>query len=238
MKIKICLLAGVVALILCACGVEEKENDLPSESAIEQGSTVAEEKEFTIDENGKDFLHSMCYYMPDWEGADAFNDQFWEDFLFASFTGAGMSEDGKASTICGEAEYITVYREDLGFDEGEIKVSRDAVAQYVKLALGCELPEFEPSFEEMEPRRTALYYKDGYYYIGVSDFGAVSYVFNECEAQKDAEGTYALVRFDIIYDDPEGETLGAVIFTLRPEENQNGFIITGKETKKIRVKYE
>lgn len=236
MKLRTCLLAGMLALTLCACGADE--NNLPAEPEKEQGSTATEENDFIIDETGKDFLHSMCYYMPDWTGADSLNDQFWEDFLFASFTGAGISETGKASTICGEAEYVTVYREDLGFEEGQIKVGKDAVDQYVKLVFGRELPTFEPAFEEMEPGRTALYYEDGYYYIGVSDFGAVSYEFKECEVQEDAEGIYALVSYDAFYDDLEGDALGVITFTVRPEENQNGFIILGRETKQLQVKYE
>lgn len=238
MKLRTCLLAGILALTLCACGADEKENNLPTEPETEQSSVPIEAKDFTLSENGKEFLHSMCYYMPDWKGAGALDDRFWEDFLFASFTGAGMSEDGKASTICGEAEYVIVYREDLGFEEAQIKVSRDAVAQYVELALGCELPIFEPAFSDMEQGRTALYYEDGYYYIGVSDFGAVSYTFKECQVQEDNEGAYALVSYDIFYDDSEGGAMGVITFTVRPEENQNGFIIVGRETKQIRVKYE
>lgn len=39
----------------------------------------------------------------------------------------------------------------------------------------------------MEEGQTSFYYKDGYYYIGVSDFADYQYTFSECMADKEIE---------------------------------------------------
>lgn len=185
-------------------------------------------QEFVLDEQGKAFLQNMCYYMPEWSGYASLDEEFWREFLFYSFTSPTMLEDGKAMTICGEAEVISVYREDLGFTESQVKISKEAVAEYVKLAMGVKPLQFEPAFEDMEPGQTAFYYENGYYYIGFSDFGSVGYTFKECEVHEELYTTYAFVRFDVYVDEPENVE-DTIEFIIYPAENQNGFTIISKE---------
>lgn len=86
-----------------------------------------------------------------------------------------------------------------------------------------EKSDYEPSFEEMEPRQTACYYQDGYYYIGVSDFPAFSFSYDGCRALED--GRYE-VEFAVEF---ETEPDGSIVFTVEPADNENGFVIVGKE---------
>ena len=69
-----------------------------------------------------------------------------------------------------------------------------------------------------------FYYQNGFYYIGVSDFPDYRYSF----ADSVESGASILVRYTM---DLEGErNVGAVSFTIVPEENENGFILTSKTT--------
>ena len=185
------------------------------------------------DEN-KLFLQEMCYYMPTFVGvSERENEDFWREFIFNSFTSVPMDEDGNYKPIYGEGERVTVYREDLGFEEGEFKISERYVQEYARLAFGAgmEMPEFKPAFEDMEEGQTALYYQDGYYYVGESDFGEAEYRFRDMELFRERYGTFAIAYYDIMMlnDNGEREVAGTVIFDLDYADNANGFTITSKD---------
>lgn len=186
----------------------------PAESAAESG--------FVLTDQGKAFLEKMCYYMPDWSDGHTPDDTFWRDFLFNSFTCPEITADGAAMTVCGEQELVAT-------SWGQaVKVSRDeAVIPYVLLATGLEMPDFAPSARDMSAGQTLFYYEDGCYYIGLSDFGDVGYVFRGCYPNEQSPDKGASVIFDAYSGAPE-DTIGSVCFSLVPENNENGFIITQK----------
>lgn len=65
----------------------------------------------------------------------------------------------------------------------------------MKLAFGIELPDLKPSFEDMEKGQTSFYYKDGYYYIGVSDLPDYQYTFSESAADKENDANTMLLVY-------------------------------------------
>ena len=185
------------------------------------------------DEN-KSFLQAMCYYMPTFTGIwETENEDFWREFIFNSFTSVSMGEDGNYRPIYGEGEHVMVYREDLGSEEGEFKINERYVQEYARLIFGAEIemPEFKPAFEDMEEGQTTLYYQDGYYYIGESDFGEEEYRFRDLEVSIERYGTFAHAYYDIlmINDNGEQKVVGTVQFHLYHADNANGFIIASKE---------
>lgn len=188
--------------------------------------TTAETAQFSLTEEGRAFLADMCYYMPDWSGYASLDDEFWNDFLYLSFTDPNMSEDGKALTVCGETEFVSTYQEDLGVVEKQVKISRERVNDYVNLAMGCDLPE------DFRPNREGLSYADGYFYVSLSDFGSVGYTFRDWEFHEEAYDTYALVYFDCFVDQPEN-VVATVSFVIYPAENENGYTVIIKDTKFI-----
>lgn len=213
----------------CFAYYQNGQTDTQAEEALMASVRFgAEDKRFVLSDQGKEFLQKMCYYMPDWSGSASLDEAFWKDFLFQSFTSPELTEDGKAMTVCGETEYAYIYRDGMDTSEGQVKISREAVETYVKLAMGYEMPEFTPAYEKMEPGQTALYYKDGYYYIGSSDFGAVGYTFRKWEPDMEAYPTLASVSFDAYIDEPE-HVIGTVTFRVYPADNENGFTIVAKD---------
>lgn len=185
------------------------------------------------DEN-KSFLQAMCYYMPAFVGvSETKNEDFWREFIFNSFTSVSMDEDGNYKPVYGEGERVMVYREDLGYEEGEFKISEEYIREYARLVFGAgtEMPEFKPAFEDMEEGQTALYYQDGYYYIGESDFDETGYRFRDVEVSIERYVTFAHAYYDIlmINDDGEQEVVGTVEFHLDYADNANGFRIVSKE---------
>jgi len=183
---------------------------------------VEESGDFSLSDEGRAFLEKMCDYMPDWVGYASLDDHFWYCFLHDSFTCPELGEDGKAVTVAGEAAY----------SDGVVKIRREAVERYVKLAMGCELPSLALEYDELEPELNILYYEDGFYYVAVSDFGSVGYTFREWEVHQEAYETYAFAIFDVYVDEPDS-VLGTVTFTLYPAENENGFTIISKQTQEL-----
>lgn len=196
---------------------ETKEPTLQSEPVSQPQS----ETSVILTDNGKAFLAQMCRELNDFSSGQAMDEKFWRDFLFNSYTGASSES----------AVTEQVYREDLGFDETVVKVSLQEAQERVKLVFGVELPDLKPAFEDMEKGQTSFYYKDGFYYIGVSGLPDYQYTFSECVADKE-NSTNTIVKYTI---DFMGESnVGTVTFSILPETNENGFVIRSKTTEFVK----
>lgn len=197
---------------------ETKETTVQSE-AVSQSQI--ENTSVTLTDKGKSFLAQICNELNDFDSGTTMDEKFWRDFLFNSYTGVSSEN---ASTE-------QVYREDLGFEETVVKVSLQEAQERVKLVFGVDLPDLKPSFEDMEKGQTAFYYKDGYYYIGVSGLPDYQYTFSECVADKEND-TNTIVKYTI---DFMGESnVGTVTLSISPENNANGFVIRSKKTEFVK----
>lgn len=206
-KLIITMLAVTMVFAVTAC---QRGHDKQEDAAV---PAPEENAVFWLTQAGKDFLYDMCYYLPEFSGPEDIDEEFWYRFVFASYTGLGGTG----------VEQVEIEREDLGFTELTVKVSKEEVREYVDLALGIEMPAYEPAFEDMEKGQTSCFYKDGFYYIGVSDFGDIDYSFMEYGSSdnRSITATYRITGGD-------GEDRGTVCFSLRPADNKNGFVIQGK----------
>lgn len=197
----------------------KQETNAPVQS--EPVSQPQEETSVTLTDKGKAFLAQTCNELNDFNSGTTMDEKFWHDFLFNSYTGAS------SESVATEQ----VYREDLGFEETVVKVSVQEAQERVKLVFGIELPDFKPSFEDMEKGQTSFFYKDGNYYIGVSDLPDYQYTFSECVADKENTSN-TIVKYTI---DFMGESnVGTVTLSISPENNENGFVIRSKTTEFIK----
>ena len=188
--------------------------------------------DIALSEEQKSLLQTMCYYVPDFSGISMMEDEdFWREFIFNSFTCVPVDDNGNYRPVYGVGEHVWVYREDLGFEEGEFKISERYVQEYAQTIFGVDMPEFKPAFEDMGERQTALYYQDGYYYIGDSDFGEAEYRFRDLEVFRERYDTSALANYDILMfnDNGEQEVVGTIQFHLYYADNANGFVIVGRD---------
>ena len=218
---------GVVFFFLNASGSKDapaapagtEQLTRPSVQTEPPASTEADS--FALSETGKAFLEKMCRYMPDWSDDASLNDEFWRNFLFSSFTCPDMVDGGTAMTVYGEQALVTT-------SWGQaVKVSReDSVVPYVRLAIGREMPAYSPAIQDVSAGQTLFYFEDGFYYIGLSDFGDVGYSFRGCYPNA-VDG--ATVIFDAYSGTPD-DTIGTVCFTLVPADNENGFTIAAKSS--------
>lgn len=225
------LSVGGVFLFLNASETKEASSvpagteQIPQTDALTQTAAGTETADaFALTETGKAFLEKMCYYMPDWSGDASLNDEFWRNFLFSTFTCPEITGSETVMTVCGEQELVTT-------SWGQaVKVSReDTVEPYVRLALGREMPAFTPAVQDISAGQTLFYYEDGYYYIGLSDFGDVGYTFRGCYPNQQASDPCASVIFDVYSGTPD-DTIGAICFTLVPAGNENGFTISERSS--------
>lgn len=222
-------LSLILALTLCltACGTD-KNKGLPRNDTASSGNTAEGQEEtpsaedktepssrtgeaFTLTENGKVFLEQMCHTLNEFDSQTAKDDAFWRDFLFYSYT--GVPEGASTEQI---------RREDSELEETVVKVSLEDARAYAKLIFGLELPDLKPSPEDMDEGQTSCYFQDGFYYIGVSDFPDYRYTFSDCKESGDS----VTVSYTVDFEDESN--VGTIRFTLVPEDNENGFIITSK----------
>lgn len=190
--------------------------------------------DIVLTDKHKSFLQAMCYYMPTFAGvSETKNEDFWVKFIFNSFTDVPTDVFGNCKPVYGEGEHVMVYREDWGMEEEAFKISETYVQEYARLIFGAEteLPEFKPAFEDVGENQTLFYYQDGYYYIGGSDFGDEEYRFRDMELFCERYGTFAIVYYDILMlnDNGERQVAGTVVFNLDYADNANGFTIVSKE---------
>lgn len=153
----------------------------------------AESAALVLEEADKEFLKAMCRYVPDFTGYNRQDDAFWQNFIFCSFTCPEVDEAGNPLPVYGVGEWDRVWREELGFEELVLKITEEDVREYAALAFGVEMPEFHPEFARMEPGQTSLYWEEGCYYIGTSDFPDYQYYFKDCQVHEEENMTYATV---------------------------------------------
>ena len=189
-------------------GTDQGSSSSAKEGAASDTTAVG----LQLTETGKEFLRKMCYCLPEFSDPANLDEEFWHDFIFYSYTAAW-----------GDVEIEEVTREDLEMQEKVVKVSLEDVEAYVKLALGVELPDYKPAFEDMNKGQTSCFYRDGYYYIGLSDFPDFTFTYQDCTPAQD--GTYT-VNYKTSFEGDENA--GSVVFQLRSADNANGFIIVGK----------
>ena len=187
--------------------------DQGSSSSGKEG-TAADGKaaELQLTEAGKEFLRKMCYCLPEFSDPAEMDGEFWHEFIFLSYTGAW-----------GDEEIEEVTREDLQMQEKVVKVSLEDMESYVKLALGVDLPDYKPAFEDMSPGQTSCFYRDGYYYIGLSDFPDFTFTYQDGTLEGD---DIYIVKYNTAFEGDENA--GSVVFRVRPADNANGFVIVGK----------
>lgn len=226
------LLIGVAAALLSGCQNRPAEPDSENEADshveevvqpeagnhVEEAVQSGEECRVELTAEGKAFLMQMCGKLKDFNERTVMDETFWRDFLFYFYTGAPAEA----------VETELVYREDQGFEETVVKVSRQEAEECARLVFGAELPDFGPSFAEMEKGQAAFYYEDGCYYIGVSDFPDYQYAFSGT-APDEKSDTDQIVTYSIGL---MGENdAGTVSFAVSPADNAYGFVIRSKTTR-------
>lgn len=191
---------------------ELPQNLQPTGAGAETTTNPEDGEEFALSEEGREFLLAMCYAMPDWENYYVLDEQFWENFLFASFTCPEEVKGSRAKTIIGQ----------VPFEDGMVLISRKQAEDYAALTMGCDLPELNPGGAEDS---TGIQYYDGYYHIHVSDFGSRSYQLRKWVS-------YSAESCDVMFNAyVDGDTIdGSVRFRLRKADNENGFLIVSKQS--------
>lgn len=190
----------------------------PMVTSTEAQPAVTEaDGEWILSDQGKEFLTKMCYYMPDWAGYASLNRDYWQSFLFQSFTSCDLKEDGvTAITVAGEADY----------SNGMVTVPLGMVQSYVKLAMNYDFPA--ETAEDL-PDESYLSFEKGVFRIMVSDFGAMGYTFVDFDVHEEEYDTYAFATFHVYSDTPDN-VVGTVQFNLYPSDNANGFTIIERQT--------
>lgn len=177
---------------------------------------------YGLSEENKELLKNLCWTVNDFAGPDEMDETFWRIFLRFTY-GAGWWR---------EQEGVTISRPNYNKSNTEYvsKVSYEEVETYTQLVFGVEWPGIKPAYEDMTEDQQSFFYEDGFYYNGLFDWLDKWYIITDCIV--DENGTiYVTVQhgFSDFYNDIIWET----ILTLQPADNENGFILTAKQTERL-----
>ncbi len=168
------------------------------------------------EENGE-LLKNFCWTVDDFTGPEEMDEVFWRNFLNLSYGSGWWREKEWVSE-----ESLTTYRHNYSY-----RVSYEEVENYTQLVFGVEWPGIKPAYEE---EHIHCYYEDGFYYFFPFDWFDKWYIITDCIT--DENGTiYVTVQHG--FNDFVDDTIWETILTLQPADNENGFILTAKQTERI-----
>ena len=141
---------------------------------------------------------SGCFWMPGFYSTDDLDNEYWDSFIFYEYTSA----DG----------YEKVRMDD---DGSYNKVPEQDVRMLVYERFGVEFPDFHPRYQDLAEGETGVFYDEGYYYVGMSDFPDIGYAVIDFQTSGDMmTATFATAPF-YYYK----------IFNLESADNELGYII-------------
>ena len=172
---------------------------------------------YGLSEEYKELLKNLCWTVKDFAGPEEMDETFWRIFLYNSY-GCGWWREMESVS-----EELVAYRRNYGH-----RASYEEVETYTKLVFGVEWPGIKPAYEDGAEDFQSFYYEDGFYYFFPSDPLDKWYIITDCIV--DENGTiYVTVQHAIDSEDIIWET----ILTLQPADNENGFILTAKQTERF-----
>lgn len=177
---------------------------------------------YGLSEENKELLKNLCWTVNDFAGPDEMDETFWRIFLRFTY-GAGWWR---------EQEGVTISRPNYNKSNTEYvsKVSYEEVETYTQLVFGVEWPGIKPAYEDMPEDEQSFFYEDGFYYNGLFDWLDKWYIITDCIV--DENGTiYVTVQHG--FNDFDNDIIWETILTLQPVDNENGFVLTAKQTERL-----
>ena len=173
---------------------------------------------YGLSEEYKELLKNICWTVKDFTGPEEMDETFWRIFLYNSY-GSGWWREKE--WVSGES--LATYRHNYSY-----RVSYEEAENYTQLVFGVEWLGIKPAYEDGSEDFQAFYYEDGFYYFFPSDPLDKWYIITDCAINED-NTIYVTVQHRIDGDEIIWET----ILTLQPADNENGFILTAKQTERI-----
>ena len=196
-----------IANIMGTFGVDFKDNIIQISKDGYVFNDESDKQKLRFTDKINDFFAENGLRIPEFQPEDVGTDEFMFNFIFYYYTGIG--DPNSTSYIPGG------FDSDGNFINGGFRWSESEVKAQYKLFFGKDMPEYQPT----EPM---LKYKDGYYEVGVSNYGEVYYKFDSYSEQDDKLSLrYALTDWD-------GSIIGYATFKLKYADNDNGYIIESK----------
>ncbi|MDE6749608.1 MAG: hypothetical protein K2K21_11210 [Lachnospiraceae bacterium] len=205
-----------------ADGIEEKNtendtNDIDWEWFEKEDIDLSA---YGLSEEHKELLKNLCWTVDDFTGLEEMDEVFWRNFLNLSYGAGWWREKERVSE-----ESLATYRSDYSY-----RVSYEEVENYTQLVFDVEWPGIKPVYEE---EHIHCYYEDDFYYFVPFDWFDKSYIITDCTVGEN--GTiYVAVQHS--FNGAGGLGSGIIwetVLTLRPADNENGFILTAKQTERI-----
>ena len=209
-----------------ADGIAE-ENIMESDTNVTRWDELFEKGDidlssYGLTEENKELLKNLCWTVNDFAGPDEMDETFWSIFLRFTY-GAGWWR---------EQERVTISRPNYNKSNTEYvgKVSYEEVENYTQLVFGVEWPGIKPAYEDMTEDQQSFFYGDGFYYNGFFDWLDKWYIITDCIVDEN-DIIYVTVQHG--FNDFNDDTIWETILTLQPADNENGFILTAKQTERI-----
>lgn len=211
---------GGTALFLGPQGLRRAK---PSELTTFTQTAPTETKDsFPHGAAGVAFLETMTRCMPDWDGYASLDDAFWTEFVVRTLNDFDSTAGWRVVTPAGEAAYAG----------GKVSMGKSTFADYVRLTMGCDLPDFSPVGDYgdlLTVTRDAFSVKTAALDGGDYHFRQENWYFTEENRYFDDYVNRCTATFDLCQGKQKA-VAGTVKFTLFHADNENGFFILEKTT--------
>ncbi|MDE7212549.1 MAG: hypothetical protein K2O03_14050, partial [Lachnospiraceae bacterium] len=159
-------------------------------------------------------LQHSTLFMPDFSGESDLNLSFWKDYLFQCYSQNFLGEN------------VNRYSKRLDMTTAYAKVSAQTLDAQIRALFGKALSEYVPNPQDLSQEDGDIIYEDGYYYICIPSKS--HYVFEDARVHMADDDHSTTLTF---YTRVSSHAYPASITTLSlaPAENENGYILVGKQ---------
>lgn len=157
------------------------------------------------------WLMEICSEIPDFSTREEMDVDFWENYLFATYTSDF------------DREQVNRYSEQYGFEIPYIRVSYEEVNERIRQIFGDNLSGYGISPEMLGTGEINLVCEDGALYVAASD--SPTYQFS----LENVMTTDILTEVSLLKTVEDAEMVSRVMLYLLPAENERGFVLDGKE---------
>lgn len=159
-------------------------------------------------------LQQSTLFMPDFSGESDLGISFWKDYLFQCYSQNFLGEN------------VNRYSKHRDMTTAYAKVSTQTLDAQIRALFGKVLSEYVPNPQDLSQEDGDIIYEDGYYYIRIPSKSHC--VFEDASIQMADDGHSTTLTFYTRVSShayPDSKTT----LSLAPAENENGYILVGKQ---------
>lgn len=198
----------------------KEENNSDKKAAKNNEENNPDKKICSISGESMYALLNLSFAIPDFSAEEDMDIDFWKNYLFSVYTSVNKTEPVTGCKVKMVDHYNSQYGSQISYNE----IAAGELDRATKLFFGKALSEFVES-PDLLANNNNLLYEGGFYYISASD--SPDYACGMSATTLAEDGRTKIVFPKYLED---GDTpLSEITLYIEAAENDNGYILTGKE---------